>query len=532
MLNKGQWILAGSFFAVIFGGSLAFWLVEDGWTWLDAFYMTIISVTTVGYGEVQTLSSAGRVVAMAVLFSGLGIFGFVISQITSFAVGGALEGVVQRRRTAKLANKLSRHSVYYGFGDRGYAPAAGNLNSVVVEPNAHNTSAIAAKQNKHLVLHADAHDAEFLKMVGASRAREIIVVVGSDSQNLAVARAIRERLGSKAQPRVIAAVEDYVTRDCFADALHQEGIELFGFGEQSLLDLAQTMALNWVERWRDLPGAPIKILLQVEGALLQEVIRVFAMVLQFGGLQKLHIDVYGVTVAFCKGFEARFPEYQRCAEINWYAEEFIGFGESDSAPDLAFFAAPSVTRTSELALRCLRGASAMESGQVYGCYWQKEESDNIIRNLPTINQLFKLFSLYDLLAQKDGLVSHSMDDQGRSLHEAYRSNAEHTIVTWRDLSEFHRNSNRLAALQQVIYRSAWQKCNDETKKIEWLEYLAQCEHLRWMSFHLLCGYRLDRQGLPRDQWQRLKVHPDLVPFVELSEKEREKDRVNIRNAIK
>ena len=49
-MSKSQWILFFSFLGVVFGGSLAFWWVEDGWTWLDALYMTIISVTTVGYG--------------------------------------------------------------------------------------------------------------------------------------------------------------------------------------------------------------------------------------------------------------------------------------------------------------------------------------------------------------------------------------------------------------------------------------------------------------------------------------------------
>ena len=47
-MNRSRWILALGFFGVIFGGTLAFWLVEDGWSFLDALYMTVISVTTVG----------------------------------------------------------------------------------------------------------------------------------------------------------------------------------------------------------------------------------------------------------------------------------------------------------------------------------------------------------------------------------------------------------------------------------------------------------------------------------------------------
>ena len=120
-----------------------------------------------------------------------------------------------------------------------------------------------------------------------------------------------------------------------------------------------------------------------------------------------------------------------------------------------------------------------------------------------------------------------MDTEGRAIHESYCASATHPVSPWGALSEFHRNSNRLAALQQPIYRAARQalgaSSNDETR----LEYLAQCEHLRWMAFHLMSGWRLDQSGLPREQWQRKKVHPNLVSYAELSEADKEKDRVHI-----
>ena len=527
-MSKSQWILLFSFLGVVFGGSLAFWWVEDGWTWLDALYMTIISVTTVGYGEVQPLSSAGRVVAMLVLFGGLGIFGLVISQVTSFAVGGALEGAVQRRRTAKLANRLSGHSVYCGLGDRGYALLAGRKNCVVVDSDRLNPAILAEKKNKRLILHEDAHNAAFLKMVGAARAEEIIVAAGKDSQNLAIARSIRESLGDGSPPRLIAAVENFATRDCFADALHKQGIELFGFWEQSLLVLAQKMALQRVCQWRTLPTAPVKIILQVEGPLLEEALRVFGMVLQLGGLQKLQIEVYGVSDAFKSSFLARFPEYDRCCEIVWHRDEFNNLQKLYSLPDFAFFAAASVTRSLELAKRSSQAAPKMQASHIYGCYWSTEESDKIVRGMTSSEEGLEVFSLYELLAKQDGLVSHAMDTEGRAIHESYRASAKHKVSSWETLSEFHRNSNRQAALQQSIYQAAWQAGEGSADEAALLEYLAQCEHLRWMAFHLMSGWRLDSYGLPRDRWQRLKVHPNLVPYAELSEDDKEKDRVNIR----
>lgn len=530
-MSKSQWILFFSFVGVVFGGSLAFWWVEDGWTWLDALYMTIISVTTVGYGEVQPLSSAGRVVAMLVLLGGLGIFGLVISQVTSFAVGGALEGAVQRRRTAKLANRLSGHSIYCGLGDRGYALIGGRDNCVVVDSDRLNPAILAEKENKRLILHEDAHNAAFLEMAGASRAGEIIVAAGKDGQNLAIARSIRESLGDGSPPRVIAAVENFATRDCFADALHKQGIELFGFWEQSLLELAQKMALQSVRQWRALPTAPVKLILQVEGPLLEETLRVFGMVLQLGGIEKLQIEVYAASEAFKSTFEARFPEYDRCCEFTWHSDEFINLVGLDTQYDFAFFAASSVTRAVELAKRCSRAAPDIQASHIYACYWSTEESDKIVRGMTSTGRDIKVFSLYELLARQDGLVSHAMDTDGRAIHESYRASAQHTVSSWDALSEFHRNSNRLAALQQVVYKRMWAVCSPTSDKVDLLEYLAQCEHLRWMAFHLMCGYRLDQHQCPRDQWQRLKVHPNLLGYEALSEEDREKDRVNIHAAL-
>ena len=531
MLKKEQCLLIFSLFAVVFGGSLAFWWVEDGWTWLDALYMTIISVTTVGYGEVQPLSSAGRVVAMVVLCAGLGIFGFVISQVTSYAVGGALEGSVQRRRTAASARKLSGHTVICGLGGRGYALAYGNVRCVVIESNTENAAAAEEKKNKRLVLYGNAQYAEYLKMSGAERAKQIVVVAGNDSDNLEIAGAIRKHLGAANRVQVIAAVEEYATRDCFADPLHLKGIDLVGFREQSLLEFAQSLALDFAQEWKRLPEQPLSIVLQVEGPLLEEVIRVFAMVFQLGGLKQLNLVAYGVSPEFRSRFEARFPEYERCCQITWNEGEFTVSADGCMPPDFAFFFANSVTRVTELAQRCIRCIPEMSHSRVYACVEQSGATAKIARELGNGGNGPCIVSLYDLLARKDGLVSYAMEDEGREMHEAYRPTAEHVVETWDGISEFHRNSNRLAALQQAVYKQMWAVCSATAGNVELLEFLAQCEHLRWMAFHLMCGYRLDQQQRPRDQWQRLKVHPNLIGYEALSEADKEKDRVNVRAAL-
>jgi hypothetical protein len=131
-------------------------------------------------------------------------------------------------------------------------------------------------------------------------------------------------------------------------------------------------------------------------------------------------------------------------------------------------------------------------------------------------------SIYDFLSRTEGIISYAMDDEGRHLHEQYRANADFPMDEWPELSEFHRNSNRLA----------WEKWRGQTDETTLLEYLAESEHMRWMAFHVMNGYRYDEKGVSREQRLRMKVHPDLVAYHSLSEEGKEKDRENIRAALR
>ena len=141
-------------------------------------------------------------------------------------------------------------------------------------------------------------------------------------------------------------------------------------------------------------------------------------------------------------------------------------------------------------------------------------------------------SVYDFLSRTEGIVSYAMDDEGRHLHEQYRANADFPVDKWSELSEFHRNSNRLAALQRDVYQLVWEKWRGQTDETTLLEYLAESEHMRWMAFHVMNGYRYDEKGVSREQRLRMKVHPDLVAYHSLSEEGKEKDRENIRAALR
>ena len=527
-------MLTLSFFGVIFGGTLGFWLVEDGWSFLDAFYMTVISVTTVGYGEVHELSSAGRVVAMVVLLAGLGVFGLVIQQVTSYAVGGALGNAVERKRMARKVAAMSGHTVVCGMGSRGQALAAGMEpgSYVAIERDAECEAGKDLKQRGGVAFSGNAMDASLLKLAGVDSAGQVVVVAGADETNLEVARGVRHYLGRENKTRVVAAIEEYASRDWFEDKLHRQGIEPIGLREQSLLVLARKLALELVGGRSGPPDQPLRITVQSSESMLSEVLRVLIMVMQLGGSQKPEITVFGCGRDFVSLFEARFPEHGLCCRISWEEGEFGSGSGAHQTPDLALFAMDSNLRTLELAERCLSRNPEMKSNQVVACL----AGAGLLKELAQVGEEEEespcVVSIFDFLSRKEGIVSHAMDDEGRHLHEQYRANADYPVADWSGLSEFHRNSNRLAALQRDVYQLAWEKWRGQTNESELLEYLAECEHMRWMAFHLMAGYRHDAVGVSREQRLRMKVHPDLVEYHTLTDEGKEKDRENIRAALR
>src|SRR6188768_3044499 len=99
-------------------GTLGYMLIE-GWSPWDAFYMTVITVTTVGYGEVHPLSEAGRVFTVVILLTGVGAFFYAFTAfMTLLAEGGFLQRR-EEKRLARMLDDLKDHFIVCGFGRMG-----------------------------------------------------------------------------------------------------------------------------------------------------------------------------------------------------------------------------------------------------------------------------------------------------------------------------------------------------------------------------------------------------------------------------
>ena len=108
-----------------FVGTLGFIFIE-GWSFLDAFYMTIITISTVGFGEIHPLSSQGRLFASFLIMTGIGTAIYTFTRVSQALLEGELQGVLGRKRMNKKVAKLKDHYIVCGFGRIG-KPVANDL---------------------------------------------------------------------------------------------------------------------------------------------------------------------------------------------------------------------------------------------------------------------------------------------------------------------------------------------------------------------------------------------------------------------
>ena len=166
-------------------GTLGYMLIE-GWSAWDAFYMTVITVTTVGYGEVHRLSQVGQVFTVVVLLTGVGAFFYAFTLLMSLLAEGGFAERRERRRLARMIDNLADHFILCGFGRMGEIIAREfarqEVPFVVIERNPDRMH--LAMDQGYTAVEADASNEEVLRRVGIQRARGFIAAVSTDAENV------------------------------------------------------------------------------------------------------------------------------------------------------------------------------------------------------------------------------------------------------------------------------------------------------------------------------------------------------------
>src|SRR5215216_2900326 len=170
------------------------YMVFEGWSFTDALYMTVITLTTVGYREVHTLDTTGQLWTMALLITGVGTLFYVAVSSVELVVEGTIRGYFGRRRMEAAINKLNGHYILCGYGRVGrqvaYEFAHDDVPFVIVEQDPATVEECVGEG--YLVLLGEASDDDVLEEAGVRRARSLIAAVNSDADNVFVVLSARK----------------------------------------------------------------------------------------------------------------------------------------------------------------------------------------------------------------------------------------------------------------------------------------------------------------------------------------------------
>ncbi len=187
-------------------GTAGYHLIE-GWHPFDALYMTVITLSTIGYGETHPLSTAGRVFTICVILGGVFTFIYAATELIRMVVSGEVADLFGTQRMERALSRLKDHIIVCGFGRMGRLVcrefARQRVPFVIVDEE---EASVRDFQMEHgLALVGDATSDEVLKQAGIDRARGLVTVMASDAENLFTtlsARLLNPKL------HIVARVED------------------------------------------------------------------------------------------------------------------------------------------------------------------------------------------------------------------------------------------------------------------------------------------------------------------------------------
>jgi voltage-gated potassium channel len=183
------------------------YVVVEGYGWLDAFYMTAITLGTIGYGEVHPLDTAGRLLTIGVIVVGFATLVYAVSVLTNLFVSGDAMAQRRHRRSKRMQEHLRDHVIVVGFGRVGQAVVRGlqelGKPCVVLDRD----PALEEQMRGIGVVDVigDGTNPDDLRRTGIERAEALVAACDADAANLVVvlsARATRPDL------RIIARVND------------------------------------------------------------------------------------------------------------------------------------------------------------------------------------------------------------------------------------------------------------------------------------------------------------------------------------
>ncbi|WP_418511394.1 potassium channel family protein [Corallibacter sp.] len=181
------------FVFIVVVGILGFRVLSN-YSWVDAFYMTVITITTVGFGEVQPLDDTSKIFTTFLILTSVFIVGYAISIITEYILSNNNLEELKQKKMQKKIDALNSHIIICGYGRNGKQAATKLL--------AYNKPFVIIEKNKELIdrfendstmfIHGNANEDEVLIQAGIARASTLICALPNDADNLFVVLSARQ----------------------------------------------------------------------------------------------------------------------------------------------------------------------------------------------------------------------------------------------------------------------------------------------------------------------------------------------------
>ncbi len=211
--NYRKFVWAGlAMVVIITAGTTGYWFIGGGrYSLVDCLYMTIITVATIGYGEIIDMSHspAGRIFTMFIAVSGIGTATYILTNLTAFMVEGELSEAFRRRKMEKVIGKLKGHYIVCGVEGVGFYVLNELCDTrrpyVAVDVDREKIDKTLESLCNQLFIVGDATDSDTLVEAGIGEAKGLFAVTGDDNQNLVISLTAKQL---NADVRVVARCRD------------------------------------------------------------------------------------------------------------------------------------------------------------------------------------------------------------------------------------------------------------------------------------------------------------------------------------
>ncbi len=178
--------------SVILVGTIGYARIE-GWNFFDSFYMTIITITTVGFSETHKLSPQGRLFTVILIALGYVVIAIAVAYILKFIVESEFKDLLSRKKTKKMVGKMKNHYIICGYGNIGKAISVelkkNNIPFVIIDQS---DEAVMAAEEEYAVIKGNMTQDQTLIDAGVARAAGVVACAPADTDNLLISLASRE----------------------------------------------------------------------------------------------------------------------------------------------------------------------------------------------------------------------------------------------------------------------------------------------------------------------------------------------------